>query len=163
MNMDIRKNRVITLHYTIRDQNDTLLETTVGKIPLSFIYGRNQILNGIETALKGKKTGDTLELTIPKDKAYGERDDSLTSILPASALQGVEEIKPGMHFEMPHDEGVHVATVIEVKGREVIIDNNHPLAGKDLHVHVEILDIRDMTPEERETGQARQMFEFIDE
>jgi len=163
MNMDVRKNRVVTLHYTIRDDNDALLETTIGKIPFSFIYGRNQILDGIEAALKGKKAGDIFELNIPKDKAYGERDESLTSIMPAAALQGVEEIKPGMHFEMPHEEGVHVATVIEVKGRDVIMDNNHPLAGKNLRVHVEVLDIRDMNPEERETGKARQMFEFIDE
>lgn len=161
--MDVRKNSVITLHYTIRDDNDALLETTVGKTPLSFIFGLEQILPGIEDMLKGKTAGDTLELTIPMDKAYGERDESLTSTLPLAAFQGVAEIKPGMHFEMPHAEGVHVATVIEVKGRDVIIDNNHPLAGKNLHVHVEVLDIRDMNPEERETGRARQMFEFIDE
>lgn len=161
--MDIHKDSVVTLHYTIRDDNDTLLETTIGKIPLSYIHGLGQILEGIEEAINGKQTGDTLELTIPSDRAYGERDESLTSTLPIAVFRGIDEIKPGMHFEMPHEEGVHIVTVMEVKDRDVIVDNNHPLAGKNLHLQIEVVGVREQTPEERESGQARQMYEFIDE
>jgi FKBP-type peptidyl-prolyl cis-trans isomerase SlyD len=161
--MDIRKNRVATLHYTLRDDDGVVLETTLEKIPLSYIHGHEQILSGIEEAVKGKKPGDKISLTIPSEQAYGERDESLTSVLPVAVFQGVDEIRPGMRFEMPHDEGVHVATVIEVMGRDVKIDNNHPLAGKNLHAEIEIVDVREPTPEERETGEARQMYELIDE
>jgi len=161
--MDIRKNRVVTLHYTLRDESDALLETTVEKIPLSYIHGHEQILSGIEEAVQGKNTGDLISTVIPSDQAYGERDESLTSVLPVAVFQGTDEIKPGMRFEMPHDDGIHIATVVEVMGRDVRIDNNHPLAGKTLHAEIEVVDVREPTDEERETGEARQMYELIDE
>lgn len=161
--MDIAKNRVVTLNYTIRDDSGSILETTIGKIPFSYIQGHEQTLDSIEQAVKGKTSGDLLELNIPEEQAYGQRDESLTSILPVAVFQGVDEVKPGMRFEMPHDQGIHVATVIEVKNRDVKIDNNHPLAGKNLHLQIEIVDVRTATNEERETLQARQMYEFMDE
>lgn len=161
--MDIAKNRVATLNYTIRDDDGHILETTIGKIPFSYIQGHEQTLDAIEQAVQGKTTGDLLELTLSEELAYGPRDESLTSILPLAVFQGVDEVKPGMRFEMPHDEGIHVATIIEVKGNDVKIDNNHPLAGKNLHIQIEIVDVRSMTNEERETLQARQMYEFMDE
>ncbi len=161
--MDIRKNRVVTLHYTLRDDNDVILESTLEKIPHSYIHGHEQILSGIEEVVNGKQTGDQISTTISSDQAYGERDESLTSILPIAVFQGADEIKPGMRFEMPHDEGVHIATVIEVLGRDVKVDNNHPLAGKNLHAEIEVVDVREPTQEERESGEARQMYELIDD
>lgn len=161
--MDIAKNRVVTLNYTIKDDDGNLLETTEGKIPFSYIQGHGQILEIIEEAVRGKTTGDRFEINVPMQEAYGERDESLTATLPVAVFEGVDEIKPGMRFEMPHDEGIHLATVLEIEDHDVKIDNNHPLAGKNLHIALEVVDVRSVSNEERETMQAHQMYEFIDE
>lgn len=150
--MQISTNKVVLIHYTLTDDEGEQLDSSRGQAPLAYIHGMGNIIPGLENALAGLKTGDTLKVSIPPAEGYGERDNEMVQSVPASAFEGVDEILPGMQFQAQSPEGMQLVTVIDVDGDEVILDGNHPMAGLTLHFDVEITEIRDATPEELEHG-----------
>lgn len=150
--MNISKNSVVTIHYTLTDDQNKVLDTSSGKDPLIYIHGAGNIIPGLEQALEGRSAGDKFNVTIAPENAYGLRDESMTQSILKSEFQDGDKIKVGMRFQVNTEGGPLVLTVVEVKDTEIVVDGNHPLAGATLHFDVEVSAVREATNEELEHG-----------
>ena len=150
--MEIAADRVVTIHYTLKDDNGTVLDSSTGGEPLAYIQGHGNLVPGLEKALEGKQDGNTLSVVISPAEGYGVRDQGLIQRVPKRTLQGSGEIKKGMQFQARTDEGMRLFTVTAVVGDMVTLDGNHPLADQRLHFDVAIVGVREATAEELEHG-----------
>lgn len=150
--MNIAKDRVVSLSYTLTDSEGTVLDSSTDTGPLSYLHGNGNIIVGLEKALDGKNEGDAFKVTVPAAEAYGERDESLVVNVPRDRFQGVADIQAGMQFEAETAEGSRLVTVTKVSPEMVTVDANHSLAGMDLNFDVSVVAIRDATAEELEHG-----------
>jgi FKBP-type peptidyl-prolyl cis-trans isomerase SlyD len=146
--MQITKNKVASIHYTLRDDQGTVIDSSEGRDPLHYLHGAGNLIQGMEEGLEGRTKGEKLQLTIQPEKGYGEKDENLVQQVPRSAFGG-QEVKPGMRFST--NQG-GVVTVTEVGLDSVTVDGNHPLAGVALNFDVEIVDVRNATEEEISHG-----------
>ncbi len=152
--MDIAKDKVVSLHYTLKDTQGKVLDSSSGGEPLVYLHGASNIIPGLEEALTGKKLGDKLQITVTPDKAYGERDERMVQTIPKSQFPNPEKIQMGMRFQVNSNHGPVVLTVIDIKENDVVVDGNAELAGQTLHFDVEITDVRSATEEEMAHGHA---------
>jgi FKBP-type peptidyl-prolyl cis-trans isomerase SlyD len=90
----IEKNRVVTLNYTLRDEQGTILDASSGRAPLSYLHGKGNIIPGLERALVGKAAGDKLDVTVAPDQAYGARDERLVQIVPRRSSARSRVLRP---------------------------------------------------------------------
>ncbi len=153
--MQITSGKVVSIDYTLTDDQQQTLDSSIGHEPLSYLHGSRQIIPGLEKALEGKSSGDQLRVTIEAKDAYGLRDESMVGIIPRSSIQGVPEIVPGIRLQARTPNGdVQILTVTHVEGDQVTVDGNHPLAGENLTFDVTVRDVRDATEEELAHGHA---------
>ncbi len=150
--MTIQENAVVTLEYTLTDENNTILDSTKDRELFSYIHGGGMIIPGLESALTGKTKGDAFDVTIQPEDAYGEARPDLVQSVPKEHFSHVPDVQVGMQFEIQSNEMRQVVTVAEVNDDEVTIDANHPLAGRTLHFDVQVADVREATPEELDHG-----------
>jgi FKBP-type peptidyl-prolyl cis-trans isomerase SlyD len=146
--MKIAKNKVVTIDYTLKDDQNSVIDTSEGQEPLSYIHGAGNLIPGLEKALSGKEPGDALQVSVAPDEAYGTRDEALVQAIPRTRFERADEIEVGMQFQTGSDSGSQVVTVVGVDGDNISIDGNHPLAGMTLNFDVKIVDVRDATPDE---------------
>ena len=146
--MHIEKNRVVTLNYTLRDEQGTVLDASSGRGPLSYLHGKGNIIPGLEQALSGKAAGDKLDVTVTPEQGYGPRDERLVQIVPRTKFGEVENLAPGMQVRVGGQQGQRIVSVVRVDRDFVTIDGNHPLAGRTLHFSVEIAEVRKASHEE---------------
>ncbi len=147
---------VVTFHYTLRDPQGRLLDTSAGGQPISYLEGAGQIIDGLDEALRGAAAGAKQRVEVPAAKAYGERDDTQVQRVLKALLPVEGDLNPGDQFKAGEDAFAPVVTVVGVEGDEVILDGNHPLAGVDLVFDVEVLGVRAASAEELEHGHAHQ-------
>lgn len=150
--MQISPNKVVSIHYTLKNDAGDVLDTSSGREPLAYLHGSGNIIPGLEKALEGKSSGEKMNVSIAPEEGYGERHEGLIQDVPRDAFQGVEDIQPGMQFHAQGPSGPMVVTVKEVGDNTVKVDGNHPLAGETLHFDVEVTDVREATAEEQEHG-----------
>ncbi|MBI3544942.1 MAG: peptidylprolyl isomerase [Deltaproteobacteria bacterium] len=147
--------RVVTFHYTLKDKEGKVLDSSQGHDPMTYLEGSGQIIPGLENALKTAKTGDKQNVAVKAAEAYGEHDTSLVFEVPRSQFPPGEQIDVGMKFRAgAPDEPSPVFTVTHASDSHVKVDGNHPLAGQDLFFDVEVTDVRDATLEEIKHGHA---------
>lgn len=152
MSLMIGKDAVVSIHYTLKDDEGQVMDSSENRDPLSYLHGANNLIPGLEQELEGKSAGQKFSASIPPEQAYGDNNPALVETIDRNMFQGVEKIEPGMAFTAEGPQGKQQVTVTEVDGDEVTIDANHPLAGKTLHFDVEVVDVRDATEEELEHG-----------
>ncbi len=152
--MNISKNSVVTLNYTLTDDENEVLDSSVGAEPLVYLHGANNIIPGLEEALDGKKQGDKFKVKIPAEKAYGEHIEEMIQHIPKNQFPTDQDLQPGMKFQANSPQGPIVLTVVEVGETEILVDGNHPLAGENLNFEVEVAEIRVATAEELTHGHA---------
>lgn len=151
--MTIKENSVVSIDYTLTNDQGEVIDSSEGQDPLAYLHGFNNIIPGLENALLGKKAGDCCKVTVQPVDGYGEYNPELTQVVPAEAFEGVDSVEPGMQFHAQGPEGqVEMITVTEVNGDEVTISGNHPLAGQVLHFDVTIKEVREATEEELAHG-----------
>lgn len=150
--MEITADRVVTIHYTLKNDDGAVLDSSVGGEPLAYIQGHGNLVSGLEKALEGKEDGVTLAVLVAPADGYGIRDEALIQRVPKRSLQGSGEIKKGMQFQARTDAGMRTFTVTAVIGDMVSLDGNHPLADQTLHFDVEVVGVREATSEELEHG-----------
>jgi FKBP-type peptidyl-prolyl cis-trans isomerase SlyD len=150
--MEIADNKVVQMHYKLTDDKNTVLDSSEGREPLSYIHGVGNIIIGLEKQLNGKVVGDKVNAVVAPAEGYGERNDELQQIVPKSGFQGDEEMQVGMQVQVGTEQGNTVASVTKIEGEDVTLDMNHPLAGVTLHFDVDVVDVRDATKEELEHG-----------
>ncbi len=150
--MQIAKDAVVTIDYTLTDEEGTVLDSSEGHEPLAYIHGVGNIIPGLERALEGRSAGDSLKVSVQPEDGYGERNDALTQVVPRERFELDDEIAVGMQFHTPTSGGMQVVTVVAVEGDEVTVDANHPLAGVTLNFDVTVAEVRPATPEELSHG-----------
>jgi len=149
----IADKHVVSIHYTLTDDDGETLDSSAGREPLTYLHGAQNIIPGLEQALTGKAVGDQLQVTVQPGDAYGEFDAELVQTVPREAFEGIDQLEPGMQFEARSPEGdSSIVVVKEVVDEGVVIDGNHPLAGQTLHFDVSIEEVRDATDEELAHG-----------
>lgn len=147
----IKDDVVVKFNYTLTDSEGQVIDQSNGQ-PLAYLHGAANIIPGLEKALTGKTVGDKLTVNVPAAEAYGEYYAEMVQEVPREMFQGVENIDVGMQFQAQAEDGIQIVTVKAVQDDVIIIDGNHPLAGRDLNFDVEIVDIREATQEELDHG-----------
>ncbi len=150
--MEITADRVVLIHYTLKDDKGAVIDSSAGGEPLAYIQGHGNLVAGLEKALEGKEDGNTVAVSVEPADGYGIRDESLIQRVPKRSLQGSGEIKKGMQFQARTDDGMRLFTVTAVVGDMVTLDGNHPLADQTLNFNVDIVSVREATAEELEHG-----------
>ncbi|HEU5468843.1 MAG TPA: peptidylprolyl isomerase [Steroidobacteraceae bacterium] len=150
--MQIGRNRVVTLEYVLRDERGTVLDSSTGRAPLSYLHGKGNIIPGLEEALAGKAEGDKVEVTVAPERGYGARDERLVQIVARAKFGEVAGLAPGMQVRANGPQGSRLVTVVRVDPDFVTVDGNHPLAGRTLHFSVEVTGVRKATHEEVSHG-----------
>ncbi len=150
--MDITADRVVTIHYTLKNDGGEVLDSSSGGEPLAYIQGHGNLVAGLEKALEGKSAGATLAVVVDPAVGYGVRDEALIQRVPKRSLQGAGEVKKGMQFQARTDDGMRLFTVTGLVGDMVTLDGNHPLADQTLHFDIEVIEVREATSEELEHG-----------
>jgi FKBP-type peptidyl-prolyl cis-trans isomerase SlyD len=139
--------RHLTFHYTLRNREGRVLDTSRGAEPLSCVEGAGQIIEGLEEPLLAMPAGGKQTIVIPPERAYGLREAELIQKV-ARAQLPVEDLRVGDQFQTGPDRQAPVVTVVAIEGDEVLLDANHPLAGEELHFEVELIATRPATPAE---------------
>jgi len=139
--------RHLTFHYTLRNRGGRILDTSRGAAPLSCLEGAGQIIEGLEEPLRQMNVGETRQVVVPPERAYGVREADLVQKVPRDRLP-VDDVKVGDQFQTGPDRQAPVVTVVAIEGDEVLLDANHPLAGEELHFEVELVALRTATPAE---------------
>ena len=144
--MKIAKDTVVTLKYRVAEQNGKLIEES--REPMVYLHGGyDNTLPKIEQALEGKEAGYECTLDLQPEDAFGQRDDSLVRVIPKSEFP--PGVKVGGQLEGRTDDGEpHIFHVMKIKGSEVHLDGNHPLAGKPLKFFLKVTGVRAASAEE---------------
>lgn len=150
--MQIAADRVVSIHYTLKDEDGEILDSSAGGEPLAYIHGHGNLVTGLERALEGRTGGETLSVVVPPAEGYGARDPQLVQRVPRRTLHGAGDIKPGKQFQARTAGGTRLFRVTAVAGDMLTLDGNHPLADQTLHFDVEVVAVREATAEELEHG-----------
>lgn len=146
--MTVTKDSVVSIHYTLRDNDGNILDSSTGRDPLNYIHGRGNLIVGMEEGIEGKSNGDQFSLEVSPEKGYGLKNDQLVQKVPMKSF-GDQKVEAGMQFNTQNGQ---VVTVTEVAKDSVTVDGNHPLAGVALNFEVEVVDVRKATQEEIDHG-----------
>jgi FKBP-type peptidyl-prolyl cis-trans isomerase SlyD len=150
--MLIAQDKVVLIHYTLKNDAGEVLDSSSGGDALAYLHGQGNIIPGLEKALEGRQAGDKLNVKVDPAEGYGERDAKLQQQVPRRQFGGAN-VQPGMQFHAQTSQGhTRVVTVTRIVGDMVTVDGNHPLAGENLHFDVEIAEVRDATEEELAHG-----------
>ena len=140
----------VSLEYTLTLEDQTVIDTNVGKTPLVYTHGTQQIVPGLEKQLVGLKTGDTKKVEVSPEEGYGEADPNRFQEVPTENIpEEARSVGKKLQGQGP-DGQMMFAQVTEVKEKTIIVDLNHPLAGKKLFFDVKVLKIEKDDPQQVE-------------
>ena len=150
--MKIAKDKVVSIAYTLRDDNGNILDSSDGREPLAYLHGNGNLIPGLESQLEGRSANESIKVSVPPAEGYGEFDTSQIVNVPRNQFPGVADIAIGMQFTASGPEGERVVTVTKVDSDNVTVDGNHPLAGQTLNFDVKIVGVREATADELSHG-----------
>lgn len=146
--MKIAKDKWVSIHYTLKDDDGKQLDSSYGMEPLGYVHGNGYLISGLEKQLEGKEPGDKFTAVIQPAEGYGEYDERLVMAVPRDQFETDDEIEIGMQFQVMTPAGPSIVTVSKVEKDTITINGNHELAGKVLHFDVEVMEVRDATEDE---------------
>ena len=150
--MPIAADKVATIHFTITDEKGLVQDSTEGQPPYSFIGSSGQMFPAVEEKLAGMEIGSKATLNLEPAEAYGEYDEEYVKVTDRAHFPEGVELKEGMTFLTQQEDEEVPVTIKKVDEAEITIDFNHPMAGQKLKIDLELLEIRDATKEELESG-----------
>ena len=154
-NLTVADGLVVSLDYTLRLDDDQVIDTTADGDPLQFLQGGEQIIPGLEKTLYGMAVGDKKRVELAPDEGYGNRNPDAVELVPHEAFPSDVELTEGMGLQLRDPSGQEVvAYVAEIRPEAVVLDLNHPLAGETLFFEVKIANLRPATSEELDHGHA---------
>ena len=150
----VARHKVVAITYSILDESGVILETS--DIPVYYVHGGpNDMFPDVEEALDDCELGESVEVVLPPEKAFGHPDPGMTF------TDDIENVPPqfrkiGAEVQMQNDRGeTRSFFVSKIDGDTLTVDGNHPFAGKTLTYAVTVADIRDATEEEKKKGIAK--------
>jgi FKBP-type peptidyl-prolyl cis-trans isomerase SlyD len=153
--MTIESGKVVALAYVLKDSAGTILDQADSNSPFEYLHGMGQVVPGLEKALTGLARGDVRAIHVPAHDGYGLVEPDLILTLQRDRFPDPANLKVGMQFQAQSPEGDALWFTIKTVGfQDIEVDGNHPLAGQDLYFDVEVLGVRDASPEERAHGHA---------
>ena len=151
----IQENSVVTIAYVLKDRKGEVLDQAGADEAFAYLHGHQNIVPGLEDALEGLAVGEKIAVSVPADQGYGDYDPELVQKVEKSKFPPeMRKVQAGEMLQVDTGEGWSVVTVKENTPSHIVIDGNHELAGEDLFFEVEILALREATPEEIEHGHA---------
>ena len=139
---DVKPGDTVRIHYTGTLSDGTTFDSSQGREPLEFTVGSGQIIPGLDRAIPGMNVGETKTVTVPAAEAYGDRNPDGVQSVPRAQVPDHIPLDPGTQLQVQTGDGRTLpVTVAEVTAEEVVLDANHPLAGKDLTFEVELVEI----------------------
>ncbi len=148
----IRDHKVVIMHFTLRDADGEVLDTSEGEEPMPYLHGADNIVPGLERKLTGKKVGDKLKVEVDPADAYGAASGAQDQRVPRDNFPDDMEIEEGMQFYTEGEDGMVPLWVTRSTPDAVYVTMDHPLAGKTLHFEVEIVGIREPNEDELDHG-----------
>ena len=150
--MKTAANMVVSFHYTLKDDTGEVLDSSSGREPLSYIHGHGNIIPGLEKALEGAAAGHRSQVADAAKEGYGETNPELVFEAPREHFPADMQLETGARVYAEGPEGPVSFTVVKLTEKGAVLDGNHPLAGKQLHFDVEVVEVRPATTEELEHG-----------
>ncbi len=139
----VKAGDTVRIHYTGTLDDGTVFDSSQGREPLEFTVGSGEIIPGLDNALPGMAEGEQKSVSVPADEAYGQHDPNGRQEVPRDQIPEHIPLDPGTALQMQTPDGQAVpVTVAEVTDEVVVLDANHPLAGKDLTFDVEMVEIK---------------------
>ncbi len=132
----------VKIHYEGRLDDGSVFDSSDGSEPLEFTLGASQVIPGFEDAVMGMSVGEKKTVTIPAGKAYGQRNEALVKSIDRSNFAPGIELKVGLMMRLTMDNNESI--IVQITGlddKEVTLDANHPLAGKDLTFDITLIEI----------------------
>jgi len=138
----VKEGDTVTVHYKGSLDDGMVFDSSEGGPPLSFKVGEGQVIEGFDDGIRGMEPGQSRQINIPADLAYGEYHETLVTVVPRTAFPPTVTPAIGMAFEMelPSGESMPVR-IIDIEGDDVTLDANHLLAGETLHFDVMLVSI----------------------
>ena len=138
----VKDNDKVKVHYTGKFTDGQVFDSSLQRQPLEFEVGKGQMIPGFEKAVMGMEKGEKKEIILTPDEAYGEKRKELTQEISNDQLPEDLQPKIGMQLQSRTPEGKEFrVTVADVKDDSIVIDANHPLAGKELVFEIELVEI----------------------
>lgn len=136
--MPIEINQTVKILFEVRIDGE-LVDGSRSEKPFEFSYGVGQLIPGLERRIINMKAGEAASFRVPAAEAYGEYNPSAIQVLPIEDFAGIEDLKVGMQIQGEDENAEPIQLIVkEINEKEVIIDLNHPLAGKDIDYKVKI-------------------------
>lgn len=141
MTATVSKGKVITLEYTLKSEDErTVYLSNVGKDPLIYRQGANEVIPGIESAVEGMAVGQTKQVVVEPGHGFGERDPNAVQEIPKESVPDGIEVGTKLHGKDQVGRDIR-STVTEIRDQTVLLDFNHPLAGKTLFFDLKVVGI----------------------
>jgi len=142
--MSVKSGDTIKIHYHGKLTDGTTFDSSEGRSPLKFTVGSGAVIRGFDEGVKGMSTGDKKTITIPFAEAYGPEDPNMIIEFPKDRLPSDLTPEVGMQLTMNNADGQQFHVVITgVTDQNIVLNANHPLAGKDLVFDLELVEIED--------------------
>lgn len=150
----VANGQVVSMEYTLR-VDGKVIDSSAGGDPLEYLCGAANIIPGLEREMDGMSLGESKNVIVAPADGYGEVDEEAFIEAPRTEFPADMPLKPGIEMELTGPEGQPMyARVESAEGETVVLNMNHPLAGKELHFDVKVVGLRDATEEEMEHGHA---------
>lgn len=146
--MNIETRKMVKIHYTLKDSEGEVIDTSSGGEPLEYMHGTGALIPGLERQIEGMAAGESRHVVVEPAEGYGEYDESLVQSVPRDRFDVSMPIEVGQSFQADTETGPFLVRVVAVDGDSIKIDGNHELAGKRLHFDVDVVDVRDPTEAE---------------
>jgi FKBP-type peptidyl-prolyl cis-trans isomerase 2 len=132
----------VHVHYTGKLDDGSVFDSSRNRDPIEFTVGRGQVISGLETAVVGLAEGEKAEAQVPPEAAFGEHSNELVIRVQNDSLPKGVTPALGQRFEMTTNDGYKIPVrVTDLKDDAVVVDANHPLAGKELTFDLELVRI----------------------
>lgn len=139
---EVKSGDTVRIHYKGTLDGGEVFDSSEGRDPLEFVVGSGQIIPGLDKAIPGMKVGDKKTVNVPVDEAYGAHDPNGLQAVERSQFPADIPLEAGTPLQVQTPDGRQIAvTIYEVREDEVILDANHPLAGRDLTFDIELVEI----------------------
>jgi FKBP-type peptidyl-prolyl cis-trans isomerase SlyD len=147
---------VVRFSYTLTVNNAKTGSSQEKQAEKQIVQGRKQVVPGLEQGLYGMHVGDEKDVTVQPAQGFGESNPAAIQTLARNSVPSFAQAQPGQRLRLLHKKSgePRTATVVAVNPDTIVLDFNHPLAGKTLHYHLRVDEIRQATPQELETNQV---------
>ncbi len=142
--MTVSSGKKVSIEYTLKLEDNATVDTNVGSEPLTYVHGSQQIVPGLEKAMEGMKIGESKQVTVSPEEGYGTVNKNAFMEISKEQIPQ-DAMKVGIMLKGQDANGQIVyARVAEIKEQTVVLDHNHPLAGKILHFDIKVLNIQEL-------------------